>query len=409
MSKVNLYPLTDRRVSVTLGCDPEFFFVNGKGQVVGSEKVLPTEGLKFNNDNYGYFDGDNNKPIFIVDGVQAELNPGECTCRALLGNDVHACFLQLRKLLKKNKKANLKISFDPLVELSKKELDSLSDRSKVFGCAPSKNIYMNRNSARIKVDPAVYRKRSAGGHVHLGTDHRAVRTILKNTKTMVPLLDLIVGNTCVLIDRHDGNVERREVYGRAGEYRIKPYGLEYRTLSNFWMRSYQLFSFVLGLSRQTVEMVYQSTKENDYVTALLSAVPREDVIRAIQKNDFDLAYQNFKKIQPILEMITPVNESEKSGWYNQHWPLCSGNIKSFLFFVKMVKEKGLKYWFPQDPLTHWCCLGDGHGRGWESFLNGRVKKKLNAAKGNIEIIMAKVNKPKTNRRVNGLRVVAVEA
>ena len=380
IKKQNLEPLDyleplDESIGLLMGCDPEFFFVNGKGQVVGSEKVLPKKGLKWKDDDFGYSDSgyeDTQKPIFIIDGVQAELNPEPNTCRALLGNDIHSCFLQLRKHLKAEGKT-LSINFDPLVKITQIELDSLSESSRVFGCDPSSNVYQTRAQARIRVNPKKYLKRSAGGHIHLGADayQRPLRRTLKNVKVMVPLLDLVVANTCVLIDRHPGNKERRANYGRCGEYRVKPYGLEYRALSNFWLKSYQLMSLVMGLCRFTVEMAAESesgVKTRDYIKALLNAVPRQDVIKAVQENDWKLAYANFKKIEPIILAAAYDNEYD--------FPIGNNNIDEFHYFVKKINECGLEYWFSGDSLTHWCNLPDGHDRGWESFCRNRIRKAM---------------------------------
>ena len=374
----NLKPL-QRRESLLMGCDPEFFFVNKKGQVVGSEKVLPKEGLSFGENEYTWYEGVLNEPVFIIDGVQAELNVEPNTCRALLGNDIHACFFQLRQMLKKSGK-DLTLKIDPLVNITQNELDSLSDRSKVFGCAPSNNVYQTRQQARIRVNPKKYLKRPAGGHIHFGSDgwQRSLRKALKNPAVMVPILDLVVANTCVLIDRHPGNKERRANYGRCGEYRLKTYGLEYRALSNFWLNSYQLMSFVMGLCRQAVDMVVGSTKDSNYVKALLDAVPRQDVIRAVQENNFNLAYKNFKKIEPILLAAAGNNGDEDDDIYGEYayYPISHGIIQSFHYFVSKIKEHGLKYWFNSDALSHWCSLGDGHGKGWESFAANRIRKAM---------------------------------
>jgi len=35
---------------------------------------------------------------------------------------------------------------------------------------------------------------------------------------------------------YDDDIERREMYGKAGCIRYKPYGVEYRTLSNAWLK-----------------------------------------------------------------------------------------------------------------------------------------------------------------------------
>ena len=381
MSKTcNIKPLCFS-YNVTLGCDPEFFFSNG-GEIVGSEKILPEAGLKYdpNKDGCGY-DGAHTTPPgseskFIVDGVQAELNPRPNTCRANLGNEIGACFRKLWKDLK-DKGKDFNVDFRPLVDITKAELDSLSEKSKVFGCAPSTNIYQKAEEAKIKVNPKKYLKRSAGGHIHMGwhagywgggADTPKMKNTMANAEVLVPILDLIVANTCVLVDRDPGNVERRKNYGRVGEYRPKDYGIEYRTLSNFWLRSYQLMSFVTGLCRMSCHLAEQSTNSNNYVEALMNAIPREDVIKAVQDNDFDLAYDNFKKIEPILLAAAGMN--------SHNYPISNDSIKAFHHFVK----RGMDHWFSFDSLQHWIKLPEGHGTGFESFLTGTVLPDLTTYK-----------------------------
>ena len=101
MSKKNkeviLEPLDENLGYLNMGCDPEFFFLNEKRQVIGSEKVLPEKGLRAEGNSYGYYDHDTD-PLFVIDGVQAELHPYPDTCRALLGNDIRECFKTLRKI-----------------------------------------------------------------------------------------------------------------------------------------------------------------------------------------------------------------------------------------------------------------------------------------------------------------------
>lgn len=372
--------------SVTLGCDPEFFF-SANGQVVGSEKILPETGLKYDpvadrnvgtERQFGNVDGahtamPNTESRFIIDGVQAELNPRPNTCRANLGNEIGACFRKLFVELKNSGKT-VGVDFKPIVDITAEELESLSEKSKQFGCAPSTNIYKNAEEAQIKVDPKKYLKRSAGGHIHLGwhagywngaVDVPKMKDVLSNPEVLVPVLDLVVANTCVLLDRFEGNAERRKNYGRVGEFRLKDYGMEYRTLSNFWLRSYQLMSLVTGLCRMACHMVEQSKPDNDYVKALMDAVSRDDVNRAVQENNFELAYQNFRKIEEIL--------LDAAGGNSSSYPLSQYTIKEFHFFV----EKGLDHWFNFDSLQHWVKLPEGHGTGWESFLMQNVRSEMN--------------------------------
>ena len=385
--------------SVTLGGDPEFFFTGSKGQTTGAEKILPEGGLIYkpgsapHDGSYTAISGTTSK--VIIDGVQAELNPRPNTCRANLGNEIGACFRDLAKAIKDGKDG-INVSFAPLVNITQKELDSLSEKSKVFGCAPSTNIYTAAES-KITVDPKKYKKRSAGGHIHLGGRdcYPEVEKALKNIDVMVPILDIIVGNTCVLIDRNPCNKERRKVYGRAGEHRVKPYGVEYRTLSNFWLQSYQLMSFVMGLARMAVHIVQQSTPTNDYVGALNAAVNRDDIIKAINNNDFDLAYSNFLKIEPIL--------LEATGNNNENYPICKTNIDSFHWFI----ARGFNHFFTEDPFAHWIKLPEGHGTGWETFLNNVVssdmKKTLSEKIGEFRKSIKKLRESK-QEAIGGLKL-----
>lgn len=344
--------------SINLGCDPEFFFASKDGKTVGSEKIIPKEGLVC---------GDGYAGKCVIDGVQAELNPSPSFCRESLAYQISRCFFRLKSALSNG----VKVVADPVVDITQEELDSLSEGSRVFGCAPSTNVYNEGNdkTSKIAVDPKKYLKRSAGGHIHLGNFYsgymaanyknaafnsqyqiglRQEKALKETPEITVRMLDYILGNTAVMIDRNANNAERRKNYGRCGEYRIKSYGLEYRTLSNFWLRSYPLFSMIFGLARFAIHLVEQSTKDNDYVKTIFEAVPQEDIIKAIQTNDFDLAYANFKKLDPIIRLAAGAAGSD-----DRYYPLKDHTMVYFLHFVKKVKEVGLEYWFPQDAFSHW--------------------------------------------------------
>jgi hypothetical protein len=345
------------------GCDPEFFF-SSKGQVLGAEKIIPENGIEYVKEVGGKKDGDftvlyGTTSKIIIDGVQAELNPRPNTCRANLANEISCCFMKLYNEIKENK--DLNIDFSQVVEISKEELDSLSEKSKTFGCAPSQNIYKQAES-KISVNPAVYRFRSAGGHIHLGGDGRVLEA-LKKVEVMVPMLDYMLGNTCVLLDRNPWAKERRKVYGRAGEYRTPTHGLEYRTLSNFWLQSYPLMSFVMGMSRMAVCAVIDDISHNDtyWQDKILKKVEKEKIERAINENNFGLAYFNFLRLEKTI--------TEMNSWGSASFPLSPSSMDKFKLFVR----KGMKHWFKQDPLQHWLNLPEGHERGFESFLYSEVK------------------------------------
>lgn len=352
---------------VTMGCDPEFFFAI-KGKTIGAEKILPKEGLEYKpgtsegpaGDGRHTVRGEKNSKV-IIDGIQAELNPRANTCRANLGNEISACFREVYKKLESH--PGVTAEFGQTVQITKEEMKSLDKASKQFGCTPSKNAYTEKNNVKIK-DASRYYKRSAGGHIHLGHDGQEhVKKTLENHKELVPMLDIIVGNTCVLLDKDPGNIERRKNYGKAGEFRTPPHGIEYRTLSNFWLQSYQLMSLATGLARLAVNIVANSTPENDYAKAIRSKVSMLKIRQAINNNDYELAYKNFKAIEEVL--IDMIDEDDEDDY-----PITAKTIAEFHYFV----EKGINHWFKENPLEHWCKIPEGHGTGWEKFITTTVRK-----------------------------------
>ncbi len=51
---------------------------------------------------------------------------------------------------------------------------------------------------------------------------------------------------------YDSATRRREMYGKAGAYRPKSYGVEYRTLSNAWLNSAELIRWVYRATQKGV-------------------------------------------------------------------------------------------------------------------------------------------------------------
>lgn len=356
-------------ISFLMGCDPEFFFRH-KDEVIGAEKILPSKGLIVPGKHGNTGAMIDNK--FIIDGVQAELNPRPSHCRANLANEIVACFKALKIELEKHSK-HINVDFSRTVEISKEQLMTLDEKSRKFGCAPSLNI--SKSGANIKdIDPEKYRTRAAGGHIHIGHNGFSLvkKAFTEYPERCVEMLDIICGNTCVLVDRDEGNIERRKVYGRAGEYRLPKHGLEYRTLSNFWLTSYPLMSMAFGLARLAVQLM-ADTNHKEYYKAFTNKVKLTAVHAAINQNDFDIAMANFNDIKET--MLEVISEGYDGG--NSRYSIHKRNIKEFHYFVDKIQSKGLEYWFKKDPMTHWTTLGECHAGGFHDFLADSVKKDMN--------------------------------
>jgi len=96
-----------------------------------------------------------------------------------------------------------------------------------------------------KPDKMFFRKnnlRSGGGHIHLGSD--IIRQIPRGLIFTARMLDLFLGIPSILLDHDETTAERRKLYGRAGRYRKPKYGVEYRSMGNFWLASPKLVEVV---------------------------------------------------------------------------------------------------------------------------------------------------------------------
>jgi len=357
--------------SVVFGCDPEFFFKKKDGSVVGAEFVLPDEGLKcvVKDKKVGgktaVGEGHSN---FIIDGVQAELNVRPNSCRANLGFEISAALKHLKET--KLKDTDINADFSQGVELKQTELDGLSDKYQKFGCSPSLNVYNQFTGGKnvINVDPKKYLYRSAGGHIHLGVptigDER-VKKALENPHLTIPVLDLIVGNTLVIIDRDPVNSMRRQVYGKAGEHRTPKHGLEYRTPSNYWLKSYPLMGLAMGLSRLAVNIVANSYDDDRFVRELFKRISMSHVYRTINFNSVEDARYILNQIMPLLLEFIPNNDL---------YPIHSGISKEFNYFLNNADK-----YFKEDVIEHWTNLNPNNAVGFEKFLKTVVREDMKIA------------------------------
>lgn len=143
--------------------------------------------------------------------------------------------------------------------------------TQVFGCEPDYDAWKLRVNKKPKAkDPAL---RTAGGHVHIGTSGNIVDIARK--------LDLFLGIPSVYLDNSEESKQRRELYGKAGAIRPKPYGLEYRTLSNFWVFNDKAINFVYyGAYRATVSGIKITAKLGKEIQRIINTGD-EDAARNI--------------------------------------------------------------------------------------------------------------------------------
>ncbi len=108
-------------------------------------------------------------------------------------------------------------------------MDGFPEKAFEFGCTPD----YNAATGETNPSPSAVNQflRTAGGHVHIGWNQ--LSEVNKEQQERVGMLcDYLLGLPSML---EDTDTRRRELYGKAGAIRYKSYGVEYRTLSNYWI------------------------------------------------------------------------------------------------------------------------------------------------------------------------------
>lgn len=160
------------------------------------------------------------------------------------------------------------------ISFSNSELND--PRAFVFGCDPDFDAWTGRVNPRPHSEDITLR--SAGGHVHIGCSHLGV-----DIREVVKFMDLHAGVPSVIMDN---GVLRKQLYGKRGAFRAKSFGVEYRTLSNFWI-----------FDKKLVDWVYRATERAlaDVLAGKSIDSERKTIATAINKNNQEVAMSLIEK------------------------------------------------------------------------------------------------------------------
>ena len=76
---------------------------------------------------------------------------------------------------------------------------------------------------------------------------------------------------------------RTRVYGSPGRFRAKPYGIEYRTPSNSWLKTKESVSYVFKASQYVMSLLMK-----DKVKELNPEIPHEDLLQLKKRKDQEI-------------------------------------------------------------------------------------------------------------------------
>lgn len=208
-----------------IGSDPEFFLATADGQFVNAFDGFAT----------GVIAGTKKAPektsygAIQVDGMAIELNTKPTADPEQFSRMLQAGLADAMARFKArvNEGSVQAFDMDYLCEQAPEAID--------LGCDPDFNAW---RGGEANPRPEVLTPyRTAGGHIHVGWNLGDMMAYSKphwdECCSMVRHLDYALGLWSLPLDTK--GALRRKLYGNAGAFRPKPYGVEYRVLSNFWL------------------------------------------------------------------------------------------------------------------------------------------------------------------------------
>lgn len=262
------------------GADPELMLVTPEGALISAIGIVPGTKKKPRKVRNGAVQHDN---------VMAEFNVNPANDSEGFEQNLRDVLKELAGIVKPNR-----LVIRASADFPERELRHA--KARVFGCDPdfdSWSLSMNQ------IDPAASLSgfRSAGGHLHIGKKP-GIAAMLDDPYgkvEVVKMLDIFVGVPSIFIDPDPTAAARRSLYGKAGAHRPKDYGVEYRALGNFWVRSPALVQLVYALADRAVALCQEGESKK-----IIESLGEAEVQRIINSSDKKSAKATFKKLSRYL-------------------------------------------------------------------------------------------------------------
>ncbi len=183
---------------------------------------------------YGVIPGSKHRPYPVkkgavqVDGMALEFNTLPAKTFSQFKTNINTVLSRLQDMIPDE----YDMVVNSTADFNEEYLNNQPEEARMLGCDPDFDAYTGDENMPPDLHPTM---RTAAGHVHLGwtkdkdvddPDH------MLYCQRLVRQLDYFLGVPSILFDKDQ---KRREMYGKAGAFRPKSYGLEYRVLSNYWI------------------------------------------------------------------------------------------------------------------------------------------------------------------------------
>ncbi len=253
--------------NLQVGADPELFLTK-RGKFVSAVGLVP--GTKANPHKV-------DKGAVQLDGMAAEFNIDPAKSPEEFNANIQAVLDSLKSMV-----GTHRLSASPTAEFGRELIEAQPLEAQELGCEPDYNAYTGLENPRPDGGADF---RTGAGHIHVGWTSDAdpfSEEHFKDCRMFAMQMDAYLGIPAMMFDK---DVKRRSLYGDFGAFRPKPYGMEYRVLSNAWLKSPELITWVFNttklafkdlLSSQRVacgnpRQYYRSINDGDYsVSAVIN-------------------------------------------------------------------------------------------------------------------------------------------
>ena len=225
---------------ILIGADPEIF-VSRDGKLVSA---------------HGLIKGSKHDPLKVnrgavqVDGMALEFNIDAADSEQAWMDNINGVMEILASMV-----PGYKLECIPVADFGFEYIRSQPEEAKELGCDPDYDAYT------VDVNPRPNGElpfRSAAGHIHFGLPETGNDAPVNDADYIAWLaakvreLDFYLGLPSLF---YDNDTKRLELYGKAGAFRPKKYGMEYRTLSNQWLKDDNLKRWAYKASMDAMERI----------------------------------------------------------------------------------------------------------------------------------------------------------
>lgn len=228
--------MTTSELKLTVGADPEWFLKDKDGKNVSAHGIISGSKRDPHPLDHGFVQ---------LDGTSIEANIPPATTASDFAGSVQRTLDCIRRAVP----GDYTFDFSPSVKYDRDYFDLVIPQDcKELGCDPDYNAYEG-GKVNPKPNPEGSTLRTGAGHLHLGWGTNfdpSDSSHIWDCCYLVQNLDRFFGPFEVLWDQ---DTERRNLYGKPGAFRPKSYGVEYRVLSNAWLKYPKLWPWIFNSTK----------------------------------------------------------------------------------------------------------------------------------------------------------------